>query len=107
MPEIGGSSSFGGETIDTLRESGKRFTIETLVEIMSRDVGGREFDFSKVCDSVYAELEHQSLKAELGPDDIYFYFEPDHPLNKYSLLRPKTLRERIMKGEVRVEGHRR
>jgi hypothetical protein len=107
MPEIRGSSSFRGETIDSLRESGERFTIPTLIEIMSRDVGGREFDVSKVYDSVYAEMNHETLKVEEGPDDLYLYFEPDHPINKYLLLRPRTLRERIMNGEVRVEGHRR
>jgi hypothetical protein len=90
------------ETIDSLRQSGERFDVKTLLGILNREVEGREFNYNAMLESVNAELRKGTLNYEAGEEEgsWLLYFETEHPLNKYPMLRPRSLRDMIVSGEI-------
>jgi hypothetical protein len=104
--EVGTGAGYS-DTIPELRKSGKPFSIESLIETLSQEVSGKEFDLSGMADSMAGELRDGSLVAckEYG----WFFFDPKHVKNKWQHLLPpgeKSFREAVISGEETVKDHK-
>jgi hypothetical protein len=100
------------QTILSLRKSGKRFTFNQLLEIISNSAKHKEFDISTLADVMEGEIMKGTLvvckRNKMGQEE--FYFRREHPVNQnYEHIDPNKvdkLSEDIKNGKETVRGRR-